>query len=50
MDEVTVTIEKDVAVMSVFDLEEVGNDRVACKFILWSVVGGNVECGLELTC
>lgn len=47
MDEVAVAIEKDVAVMSVFDLEEVGDDRVAFKFILWSVVGGNVECGLD---
>lgn len=47
MDEVAVAIEKDIAVMSVFDLEEVGDDRVACKSILWSVAGGHVECGLE---
>lgn len=47
MDEVAVAIEKNVAVMSVFDLKEVGDDGVACKFMMWSVVGSNVECGLE---
>lgn len=39
MDEVAVAIEKDIAVMSVFDLEEVGDDGVACIFVVWSVVG-----------
>ena len=31
MDEVSVAVEQNVAVVTVFDLEKVGYDRVSCK-------------------
>lgn len=45
MDEVAVAIEEDVAVVSVFDLEEVTNDGVACVCLLWGQLRDTLESG-----